>query len=461
MVILRRYHVAFVMTMASASLVPGPAGAQEHLTLREALDRAASQAVANRVAAARHDGASAASLASRRGLLPSVRLEAGLLRTTDPVGTFGTSLRQQRITAADFDPQRLNFPPAANNVSGALVVEQPLLALDGWMAARAGARATAAAKHGASWTEVTNQVDVITAYFGATLAASHATTLAAATEAARAHVRQADAMLEAGLVTKSDALLAAARAAGLEASRIEASRDSILALRRLTILLGQDPARPVIPASGFPADSVIEGAARQAMTLTARSRADLDGAQAAVGIADANVSRSRAAFIPRVVSFARQDFNSSDRPFAGATNWTVGVMASWTPFSGAGELADLRGAQARRREAEAELAGAEANAAVDLESTQLTLGAALARLDVMRTAAVQATEAHRIVTRKYEGGLASVAEVLDAFAAETEARLMLLTARHGVLTAVAERLRALGLQPARLADFDSTTPNHK
>lgn len=450
-------RLARALAVATIAAATTPAAAQEHLNLRDALRRAGSHAVANRVAAARQEAAAAGQLATRRAVLPTVRVEGGFLRTTDPVATFGTSLRQQRITTADFDPQRLNFPSPTTNFAGALILEQPVLALDGWMAARAGARAATAARHGATWTAVTTQVDVITAYYGATLAASHAASLAAATNAARAHVRQANAMRDAGLVTKSDALLAATRAASLEAARLDASRDSVLAIRRLTMLLGADPARPVSPAAGFPADSVIERAAHHALTREARNRGDVDGAQAAVGLAEASVARSRAAFLPRVVSFARQDLNSSARPFAGASSWTVGIMASWAPFSGAAELADLRGAEAQRAEARAHLEGAAANAAIDLERSQLTLSAALARLDVMRTAAAQAAEAHRIVTRKYEGGLASVAELLDAFSAETEAGLMLSTARYGVLAAIAERLRALGLEPAGMAELDSTS----
>ena len=454
MILLRHARHAWILA-AATSLGAAPATAQDSLTLREALERTAVHAYANRIARARTDAAAAAELAARRAYLPAVRIEAGLMRTTDPVGTFGTALRQQRITAADFDPQRLNFPAPANNFSGALVVEQPLLTLDAWMATRAADHATSAAKLGATWTASTGQVEVITAYYGATLAAARATTLATATRAAQAHVHQAGAMFEAGLVTKSDALLAATRAAGLEAARLEAARDSVLAIRRLNIVIGADLSRPVVPASGFPADSVIHTTARHVMSLKPVGRADVDGAKAGVDIAEADVSRSRAAFIPRVVSFARQDFNSRAQPFGGANNWTVGVMASWTPFSGGTQLGDMRGAAARRAEAQASLAGVAAHAAIDLERTELSLGVALARLDVMTAAAAQAAEAHRIVTRKYEGGIASVAEVLDAFAAETEARLMLLAARHEVLTATADRLRALGLEPASMAGFDT------
>ena len=438
--------------LAAAAIVPISGGAQDpHFTLRDALRRAATDAVPNRAARAASDVASAGRMVAWRSILPTLRIDAGFVRTNDPTGAFGTSLRQQRITAADFDPARLNFPAPINNFTGALVVEQPLFVLDGWLAARARARAFEGARRDAEWTAVTTQADVVTAWFGVILAAERANTMTAATRAASAHVSQADAMLEAGLVTKSDVLLAAARAGDLEVLRLDASRDSILARRQLTMLLGDG--EEMLPGSlgGFPDDTIVEGMARDIASLEPRLRADVQGAEAGATSADVNADRARATMLPHILSFARRDLNSVDRPFGGSSNWSVGVMASWSLFSGASELGDQRDAVARSAGAAAQLAGARANANLDLERTSLSLQTALARLAIARTTAQQAEEAHRIVTRKYEGGLATVVELLDAAVAETQARLGLTAARHSLITSIADRLRATGHEPARMA----------
>jgi outer membrane protein TolC len=75
---------------------------------------------------------------------------------------------------------------------------------------------------------------------------------------------------------------------------------------------------------------------------------------------------------------------------------------------------------------------------------------ALARLDIAERGAQQGTEAHRIVSRKYEGGLAGVVELLEAAATETQTQLSLSHARYTGLIATAEELRARGDDPARL-----------
>jgi hypothetical protein len=67
----------------------------------------------------------------------------------------------------------------------------------------------------------------------------------------------------------------------------------------------------------------------------------------------------------------------------------------------------------------------------------------------------QSAEANRIVARKYQGGLASIVDLLDAQSVETESALALSDARYRVIVADAERLRAIGGDPAVLAALDS------
>jgi outer membrane protein TolC len=88
---------------------------------------------------------------------------------------------------------------------------------------------------------------------------------------------------------------------------------------------------------------------------------------------------------------------------------------------------------------------------MEAEMSESARRVALARLDIARRGVAQSEEAHRIVGRKYVGGLATVLEVLDAAAVETQARLSLAGARHGGLVSAAERLLAMGRDPAEIA----------
>jgi outer membrane protein TolC len=94
---------------------------------------------------------------------------------------------------------------------------------------------------------------------------------------------------------------------------------------------------------------------------------------------------------------------------------------------------------------------------LEAEQTRTALVVALTRLEIAERAAEQSAEAHRIVGRKYEGGLANVTELLDAQTTETQSALGLSQARWSAIVAGADRLRALGHDPGTLQSLDDST----
>jgi outer membrane protein len=455
------FRLMFSAGLTLLTAVP-VAGQQGPLTLGEALQRADEGAYANRIAAGEAAAQAGEGLGALQGILPTVRLESGYARTTDPIGVFGTTLRQRSITQEDFDPARLNYPDAAANYTGGVVLEQPLLNVDAWLGRRAATQATAARDAAARWTTLGTRVDVVRAYYGGVLAAELVVTLEAALAAARGHVRQAETMVEQGLVTRSDALLARVKAGEIESQLIEARGEASLVKRQLAVLFGAPedvdfelpqelPSSERVLALDAIASAVpVDMAARRAAVT---ERGDVQAAAAGHAAARANVRRARSVWLPRLNGMARYDWNSPDRPYAGRENWSVGVMASFTPVAGAAQLGELRATEGRERVARAQAEAARAQAELDAAATENAWQVAMERLRIADEAVAQSVEAHRIVTRKYEGGLAAVVELLGASAAETEARLRRSRARWEAIVGAAERLQSAGLNPALLAGW--------
>jgi outer membrane protein TolC len=456
---------ALALVVGGALLSGGGVAAQQPvLTLAEAFARADGGAYANRIAAGEARAQSADELRALRGILPTLRVESGYARTTDPIGTFGTTLRQRAITAEDFDPARLNYPEARTNYLGGIVLEQPLLNADAWLGRRAAAHATSAREAAAVWTSLDTRVAVTRAYYGAVLAAELVRTLETGLAAAQGHVRQAAAMAEQGMVTRSDALLAQVKAGEVETQLIEARGAASMARLQLAVLAGAPGdtafALPVaLPSSGRIAalDTLMRqlasSPAAAGSSASIAGRADVRAAEAGLAAARADVRRARSLWLPRLNAMARYDWNSVDAPFDGRENWSVGVVASWTPFAGASQLAELRGTGGRAAIARAQAEAARAQAELDVAAQANAWTVALERLRIADEAVEQSVEAHRIVTRKYEGGLAAVVELLGASATETEARLRQAQARYEAIVRTAERLQSLGLDPAHLAGW--------
>jgi outer membrane protein TolC len=458
-------RTGFVLVLLALSALAAPPVHGQQLTLEAAMRQADRSAYANRIATGNADAQAAQAIAPLKGILPSAHLETGYVRTTDPIGAFGTKLRQRSITQADFDPRSLNYPAAIGNYQSGAVVELPLVNADAWAGRTAARRGADASRESATWTRLSTRVDVVRAYYGAVLAGERATTLTAAARAAHAHVSQAEAMVRQGMATRSDALLASVRAGDIDAQLAEAQGGVATARQQLATVLGlpqTNAANALAAPSALPsAERIRAVVAADTAIESVQPRADVLAAKQGLAAARADAVRARAAYLPRINSFARYDWNAPNRPYTGDRNWTVGVMASWSPFGGASELSDLRATAGRSEAARAQADAAQANAALDVAQTRTALAVALTRLAIAERSAAQSAEAHRIVSRKYEGGLATVVELLDAQAAEVQSALALSQARYGAIVAAAERRRAVGGDPATLAALDApdgTTP---
>jgi outer membrane protein TolC len=93
------------------------AGAQEPLTLRQAINQALGQSPEAAIAHAGNQDAKAGAAIARSALLPQLGFTEDISRGDDPVYVFGSKLRQHRFTQADFDVNALNRPQPIGNFS--------------------------------------------------------------------------------------------------------------------------------------------------------------------------------------------------------------------------------------------------------------------------------------------------------------------------------------------------------
>jgi len=451
-----RYLAFFLLALSGAGVAVRPLGAQAPLTLRQALERADSGAYANRAAAGESKARSGAALAPLEGILPTARFEGGYARTTDPLGAFGFTLRQRAVTPASFAPAVLNDPPATGNMMTGVVVELPLLNADAWRGRQAAVEAREAARSAELWTRTVTAVEVARGYWGGVLATERVRTLEAALVAARSHQREAESLEERGMVTRSDALLASVKAGEVEAALIGARSEARVAKLDLAMLMGEPGDTAFTLPDSLPSAervSAVVGEAPDTSAATARADVVAAGHESAAMAADRR--RARALYLPRLNSFGRLEWNTAETPFGGKSAWTVGIMLSWSPFSGARELSEGRVADGNTMAAGSRREAAAAQAALELERATAGLAVALSRLEIAQVAGAQAREAHRIVSRKYDGGLATVTELFDAAAIDTDSQLRDVAARYDALIALAEVRKAQGLDLSPLQDLES------
>jgi outer membrane protein TolC len=418
--------------------------AQERaITLVEALSEARRASHDVRAARSRAEAARYAEEAAGAFLLPTLGLEAGAVRSNDPVAAFGGRLRQGRFTEEDFDPARLNHPDALTDWSGAVgAAWAPLdpAALSGRSASRADA---AAAALGASWVERAAAFQAEVRYMEAVGAdrrlAAAAAALAAAEEVARlVQLRRGE-----GLLTDADLLQARAARDAARAGRIDALRAVGDARDRLAVSLAwPDGATPVPTDTAF-ADEVSLGEGDVA------SRADLRASALSVDAAGARAAQAHRTRLPRLEGFARIETHST-RAFTGTEHdWTVGVRVSIPLFSGFALSSRARAAAALHEAAGREHEARLRQAASDLAQARRAVEAARQGSLAAHAAAVAASEAARLMRRRFEEGLTTTADLLGAEAQVADFRARAIQARLGLQMLV-----------ARLAFLTDTTTDH-
>lgn len=443
--------------VALAMMVGANVQAQS-MSLSDAIRRADQYAFANVAARGSERSQRADATRALRGVFPTLRADAGFVRTTDPVAVFGTMLRQRSITTQNFDPARLNYPSPVPNYTAALVLEQPLFNADALLGRRAASSMSLANTAASRMTVIDTRVDVVRAYYGAILAEHEAATLDLALRAAREHVRQAEALVKNGLVTPADRLLASVKAGQVETALLEARGRAAMARMAFAVALGTPADTAMLLPGSLPSSDAITVLAREARAVTAqRMRGDVLAAQLRSKAAEQDAARAASLYLPRINSFARYDWNAATQPFSGMRNWTVGVMASWTPFAGAYELAEVQATGGRRQAAVAARDGVQARADLELAESAIAIDVGIARLAIAQRAVQQSGDAHRIVARKYAGGLTTIVELLDAAAAETSSRLAEAAARYALINAVAARQRAIGADLSALGALDAAS----
>ena len=421
------------------------------------LEQAEAQAIRGNgvlaAAEARARGASEQARAARAFRWPGVEASAGFVRTDDPVGVFGTKLRQERFGEADFAIPSLNAPSAVSDWTAGLGavwgVADPARWAEG-RAAEAGARA-ADAQRARTAEGVVLGTRLI--YLGAFAARGAREALVAEVDAARETEDRVTRRVAEGLATDADRLRATAAVADAQARLRIAEAEYADAVGDLAVQLGWGADSVPVPSPGLPTLADRSGAAP-----AGGDRADLRASAAALDAARAQADVFAAARLPSVEAFGHLGTHASGLTDDRAANWTVGVQVSVPLFTGFGLTAGRAAADEEARALEAEHRDRLLRAGAEVSAARRGVEAAEGARAAARSARDASQEAARLLALRYEEGMATLADLLRAQsqAAAFEARLVEAEARW--LMGLARLDFVLGSAPGAASNDDSDSP---
>jgi outer membrane protein TolC len=413
------------------------------LTLRQAIDRALGQnpeaAVANADAAAATAGISAA----RAPLLPQLSFAEDLSRGNDPVYVFGTKLRQQRFTQADFSLDSLNRPTPTGNFATQLTGQWRLF--DGWAAEDRLHAAHLAAQSAESMTGAVNQaivLQVVEAYQQVLYAERELDLAQRQVNTAQSLRHDAQSRVQAGLAVDSDELSAQVNLAERRQEQIAAEGALDNAWAQLeTAMGGAATTRPQLQplqAKSFP-----DGILADDLTAAMQTRPDLKALRQQTAAQQANVRAARAAFLPQMDAYGNWQ---TDRPTIagdGGNNWVAGVRLSLDILP-LGARARLLRQHAARQKAEAQEQTQQLQIRLAVQQAFTGHQTSERMVATAQAAMLQSAEGLRILRNRYSAGLATMTDLLRAEDAERQSQNDYWRNAWGNTVAYAQLLYATG-----------------
>jgi outer membrane protein TolC len=376
--------------------------------------------------------------------MPRVNLSLTATRSNDPLNAFGLKLGQGNIAPADMDPAAINNPDAVTNLNTRIEVLAPLYT-GGQLTAQADqAKAAArAARQGDAAFRQQLIRQVAEAYQGVHTARTYIKVAEESVATASEYVRVTEAMLKQGMAVKSDVLSARVNLEDAKLRVVEARRREAGALDQLKMLMGR-PLGDALEIAAANSTAMPEG---DEAALLERARAGHPGLLALreqVEAARAQVRGARAGKRPQVNLMARQDWNDDSLGLS-ASSYTVAGVLSWTAFDGGVAQAGIDRAGAGQAEAEARLRQAENGILFQVRDARRQTQEAEVRLSARQAAVADADEAQRLTRKRYENGLATLADLLAVQAQLDKARADLVAARHDQEVGRIELKRAVGM----------------
>lgn len=446
----RGLKCALLLVVALAAS-PAVAGETVVMTLDEAVARALRAAPSLAGAAADLDAARARERVAMTGWLPSLAGTAAYNRQT---GNFaprpglsasnfggGTGFRYES-THKSYD--YFNF---------ALSFSQTI-----WDHGRTlGAHRAAIAGVGAATQDArTARLDlwalVVGRYYGVLAAREMLDVADRAMAQARRHADRAQALVDAGLRPRIDAVRAEADARNAEAARMSAADGLAVARAALAVAIG-DPEVAAVDAvdpGPYPDDDAGPVDVDDGFRRAVQDRPERAAMAARVAAQEGVIRSVRGRFLPVVA--ANASFNDSGLSVDELVwNWSVGVSLTVPVLSAVQTAYEHREARARLARLRSDLAGLDLALRLQVAEAAAAVNEADARLVPIQAALDAAREALDLAQGRYETGTGDSVELLDAQAALANAEAGAVRARLDLALARVAWDRAVGRIPARFA----------
>jgi outer membrane protein TolC len=412
-----RFITAAIATawFLQAALAQPPAESSP-LTLQQAVNIALEKNPLRKAALADTRVAFADVREARSVLMPRLMFSETATRGNDPVYVFGSELRQQRFTNADFALNRLNTPTPIGNFSTRLGGTWNLFdSFASWHGVNRAKQMNDAAGHQLARTEQEIVFRVVDSYYVVLLAMKQLEVAEQAVKTSQAIMGRSQARFESGLVVESDLLTAKVRMAARKQELIRARNNLDLARAQLSTAMGVPVDSVFQPAEALAEHTLPVPVLQEIEKQALANRPDLKRIQSEEAAQQQNVAMAKSSFGPRVNAFAGWEMdNPTFVAGGGGNNWLGGIEVQFDIFQGGAKRAELSRQRALQERVTAMRQAAGDGVRLEVRRAYYDLDSARQETEVARAAIAQAQDSLLINQNRYDGGLTTITDLLSA-----------------------------------------------
>ncbi len=374
--------------------------------------------------------------------IPQVDFTFNYSKTDNPVYVFMGKLTQERFGMMDFAIENLNNPDPLKNYQGKITLTLPIFT---------GGKLNAyyrASKHGIEvsknrYEDAREKVKkgVTEAFYGAILAEKVVEVYEEAFKTAKAHEERISAMHREGLVLDSDLLRIRVYLSDVEQDLYSKRADYQIAKSYLSYAMGVN--YQVKPIGNLEEYKKIEISLEEAIKKGESNNNELLAMENLVKQAKEGVKIKKADYFPQVGMMASYERDYADNGNYGK-NWMLGVEVKIPIFDGGRRGGALLQAKSDEVSALEMLSDLRLKIDTQIKESYLKLKTLEERLGVREKQVEQALENQRIVSKRYEEGMALITELLDADILVTTTKLSRAKAYYDVIVEKSRLYQLLG-----------------
>lgn len=289
------------------------------------------------------------------------------------------------------------------------------------------------------------QLDTTTAYYNVLQARNSVQVSRDTVANLRQHLVNVQAKYQAGAVAKSDLLRSEVELANAEQNLTKAQNALDLAVVSLNNLMGlqQDTELALQDALSETADSrTLEECIESALA----KRPEIKQVDANIAIAEESMDIARSSRLPSVNLSGSSSWNDSLVPESSKNHWSANLSASWNLFDGGVTKAKVQAADTGVQKAKEQARQTSDNVQTEVRQAYLSMQEAAKRIETTKSAVAKGEEDLTISQAKYNAGMGTNIEVIDAQLALTQAKNNFTQALYDYNVGKAKLDKAIGVE---------------